>query len=62
MLFVAVTVPKPGAAHFGTSEAVIRPLEPTVMLPVGCQVVVVPQHPVLQATVLASLRVAVALI
>jgi hypothetical protein len=62
VLLVAVTVPTPGAAHFLTSFAVTRPLAPTVMFPVGVQVVVVPQQPVLQAAVLPSLMVAVALI
>jgi hypothetical protein len=57
---VAVTVPEP-PAHFGTSEPMTRPLVPTVTFPVGVQVVVVPQQPVLQAMVLPSLIVAVAL-
>jgi hypothetical protein len=61
VLLVAVTVPEP-PAHFGTSEPVTKPLEPTVTFPVGVQVVGVPQQLVLQATVLASLIVAVALI
>jgi hypothetical protein len=61
VLLVAVTVPEP-PAHFGTSEPVTRPLEPTVTFPVGVQVVAVPQQPVLHAAVLPSLIVAVALI
>jgi hypothetical protein len=61
VLLVAVTVPEP-PAHLATFTPVTRPLEPTVMFPVGVQVVVVPQQPVLHATVLLSLAVAVALI
>jgi hypothetical protein len=60
-LLVAVTVPEP-PTHPGTWLPVTRPLAPTVIFPVGVQVVVALQQPVLQATVLASLRVAVALI
>jgi hypothetical protein len=61
VLLVALTVPEP-PAHLATFTPVTRPLEPTVTFPVGVQVVVVPQQPVLHATVLASLIVAVALI
>jgi hypothetical protein len=60
LLFVAVTVPEP-PAHFGKSEPVTRPLAPTVTFPVPVQIVGVPQQPVLQAMVLPSLIVAVAL-
>jgi hypothetical protein len=62
VLLVAVTVPTPGAAHFLTSLAMTRPLAPTAMFPVGVQVVVVPQQLALHATVLPSLKPAVALI
>jgi hypothetical protein len=62
VLLVALTVPTPGAAHFLTSLALTRPLALTVMLPVGVQVVVVPQQPVLHDVIVPSLIVAVALI
>ena len=56
---VAVTVQKP-PAHFGMELPVTRPLVLTVQLPTGVQVVAVPQQPVLQSAVLASLKDAVA--
>jgi hypothetical protein len=59
-LLVAVTFPEP-PAHLGIEFPVTYPLELTVTLPVEPQVVVVPQQLVLQATVLESLKVAVAL-
>jgi hypothetical protein len=61
VLLVALTVPEP-PAHLATFTPVTRPLAPTVTFPVGVQVVVVPQQPVLHAAVLPSLMVAVALI